>query len=71
MTDATPHEALPLKESGYRQFIRIVGPDVSIWYADHSTPNPKCEARAMIVHGNKFTQVSLFSLLFHKFVLEL
>ena len=63
ITDGTPHEALPVKERVYRQFIRIVGPDVHLWYADHSTPNPLCEPAAFVVTGNKFTKVSLFSLL--------
>lgn len=40
MTDCTPHEALPLKESGYRQFFRVMSSKVSHWFADHSTPNP-------------------------------
>ena len=50
----TPHESLPLKKGAFRQFFRLVtsqvvinslfiyllGSKVSLWYADHSTPNP-------------------------------
>ena len=36
----TPHESLPLPQSGYRQFFRLVTSEVSLWYRDHSTPNP-------------------------------
>ena len=36
----TPHESLPLKEATFRQFFRIVTSKVSLWYRDHSTPNP-------------------------------
>ena len=71
MTDGTPHEALPVKERVYRQFIRIVGPDVHVWYTDHSTHNPLCAPGAKVVTGNKFTQVSLFSLLLHHLTQEL
>ena len=38
--DRTPHESLPLPQSGCRQFFRLVTSEVSLWYADHSTPNP-------------------------------
>ena len=41
LTDHTPHEALPQQEDGYRQFFRLVTGDVSVWFASHSTPNPK------------------------------
>lgn len=71
MTDGTPHEALPVRERVYRQFIRIVGPDVHLWYADHSTHNPRCNPGALVVTGNKFTKVSLFSLLLNKLAQEL
>ena len=40
MTDRTPHEALPMKESGYRQFFRLVTDNVGLWYERHSTSNP-------------------------------
>lgn len=56
ITDRTPHEALPPKEPGYRQFFRLVGPEVHGWYAEHSTPNPLCPLPGDIpVYGfNKF-----------------
>lgn len=38
MTDRTPHEALPSEKS--RQFFRLVGPKVDVWYSKHNTPNP-------------------------------
>ena len=31
MTDATPHESLPLKKGTMRQYFRVVGPRVSAW----------------------------------------
>lgn len=40
MTDKTPHEALPSEHDHYRQFIRIVSEDISVWYTKHNTPNP-------------------------------
>jgi hypothetical protein len=40
ITDRTPHEALPMQESGYRQFFRLVTENVDVWYEQHSTPNP-------------------------------
>ena len=36
----TPHESLALPQGGYRQFFRLVTSQVSLWYKDHSTPNP-------------------------------
>lgn len=56
MTDCTPHEALPQKESGHRHFFRVVTPCVSHWYADHSTCNPKVPlpSNVTVVEGNKF-----------------
>mmetsp|Transcript_26977 Transcript_26977/g.45998 ORF Transcript_26977/g.45998 Transcript_26977/m.45998 type:complete len:397 (-) Transcript_26977:185-1375(-) len=55
-TDMTPHEALPQKESGFRQFFRVVTPSVTHWFADHSTANPKAPlpSNVNIVRGNKF-----------------
>ena len=56
--DRTPHESLPMKESGYRQFFRLVTSDVNIWYEEHSTPNPNGvkpdETKVTIIKGNKF-----------------
>eukprot|EP00580_Thalassiosira_gravida_P014288 CAMPEP_0201680952 /NCGR_PEP_ID=MMETSP0494-20130426/50860_1 /ASSEMBLY_ACC=CAM_ASM_000839 /TAXON_ID=420259 /ORGANISM="Thalassiosira gravida, Strain GMp14c1" /LENGTH=451 /DNA_ID=CAMNT_0048164683 /DNA_START=1011 /DNA_END=2366 /DNA_ORIENTATION=- len=56
MTDCTPHEALPQKESGHRHFFRVVTPCVSHWYADHSTCNPKVPlpSNVTVVEGDKF-----------------
>eukprot|EP01083_Nonionella_stella_P153337 492591_1 len=41
LTDRTPHEALPMNCRVYRQFFRLVTSNVSVWYRQHSTPNPK------------------------------
>jgi len=56
MTDCTPHEALPQKESGHRQFFRVVTSKVSHWFAQHSTPNPlvPLPESVIVVHDNKF-----------------
>ena len=58
MTDRTPHEALPLKDGMYRQFFRLVTSRVSLWFQDHSTPNPngvKPDPQiTKIVKGSKF-----------------
>ena len=57
ITDCTPHESLPLPAGTYRQYFRLVTSDVSVWYADHSTPNPLGIVppdNVKIVHGNKF-----------------
>ena len=57
ITDCTPHESLPLKAETSRQYFRLVTSEVSVWYADHSTPNPlgiKPPENVKIVHGNKF-----------------
>ena len=58
MTDCTPHEALPQEGSGYRQFFRVVTPSVSLWFAEHSTVNPKVPlpSSVTVVHGNKFAK---------------
>eukprot|EP00457_Paulinella_chromatophora_P003440 gb/GEZN01003448.1/.p1 GENE.gb/GEZN01003448.1/~~gb/GEZN01003448.1/.p1 ORF type:complete len:606 (+),score=112.43 gb/GEZN01003448.1/:80-1897(+) len=42
ITDRTPHESLavPGKAGQYRQFFRLVTSQVSVWYSEHSTPNP-------------------------------
>jgi len=56
MTDKTPHEALPQKESGFRTFFRVVTPSISVWYADHSTANPKVPlpVNVKVITGSKF-----------------
>ena len=63
ITDRTPHESLPLKERTYRQFFRVVTENVSLWFADHSTPNPfgvlPDRNITKIVKGNKFEANSL------------
>jgi hypothetical protein len=48
ITDRTPHESLPVEapaddpkaEFVYRQFFRLVAGPISVWYAQHNTPNP-------------------------------
>ena len=39
ITDRTPHESLPIEQK-YRQYFRFVTAQVSLWFEDHSTPNP-------------------------------
>ena len=59
ITDKTPHASLPLAQGTHRQYFRLVTSDVSVWYADHSTPNPlgvKPPDSVKIVKGNKFVQ---------------
>mmetsp|Transcript_12353 Transcript_12353/g.19483 ORF Transcript_12353/g.19483 Transcript_12353/m.19483 type:complete len:537 (-) Transcript_12353:61-1671(-) len=60
MTDLTPHEALPQQESGYRQFFRLVMPEISHWFAKHSTPNPKVPLPdgIIVVDESKFESAS-------------
>lgn len=58
MTDRCPHEALPAESSYYRQFFRLISPDVSLWYARHNSENPLgvkpgCE----VVGYSKFEEV--------------
>ncbi len=55
MTDRTPHESLRSQAGFKRQFFRLVSDEISVWYSQHNTVNPKgilpsCE----IVHHNKF-----------------
>lgn len=40
ITDRTPHASIPARHTHYRQFFRLVGPDVHAWYAKHSTASP-------------------------------
>jgi len=56
LTDRTPHEALPQREDGYRQFFRLVTSNVSLWFKAHSTPNPKVPlpSHVKIIEGSKF-----------------
>ena len=62
ITDRTPHESLPVTESGVRQFFRLVTSEVSLWYRDHSTPNPLVQPDpdiTKVVVGNKFSEEGL------------
>ncbi len=56
ISDATPHESLPMRSEGRRTFVRIVTSNVTAWFADHSTPNPNTPLPpdVLVVHGNKF-----------------
>ena len=57
LTDTTPHESLPLSRSAYRQYIRVVTGEISIWYSQHNTANPTgiTPGRGCVIyHGNKF-----------------
>ncbi|OQR83139.1 hypothetical protein ACHHYP_15052 [Achlya hypogyna] len=55
ITDRTPHESLPVATTQFRQYFRFVTSDVSVWFADHSTPNPLgIQPTATIIHGSKF-----------------
>lgn len=39
ITDATPHESLPVEVGTYRQFFRVVTSEVGVWWERHSTKN--------------------------------
>ncbi len=55
MSDRTPHASVPSVASGRRQFFRLVGPKIHVWYARHSTPNPLgVPPRAPVVTTSKF-----------------
>ena len=55
ITDRTPHESLPATKKTFRQFFRLVGSEVSVWWAQHSTANPLgVLPNCRIEHGNKF-----------------
>ena len=41
LTDRTPQESLPLKKGTYMQFLKLVTNEVSLWFEEHSTKNPK------------------------------
>jgi len=61
--DNTPHESLLLKQATpqYRQFFRIVSPELSVWYSAHSTENKigiKPGPNTKIIHENKFATVT-------------
>jgi hypothetical protein len=57
LTDRTPHEALPQVRDGYRQFFRLVTSKISLWFEDHSTPNPNVSLPdyVTVIRGNKFS----------------
>ena len=60
LTDATPHETLPMCEATHRQFFRVVTAGVSVWYEKHSTKNPLgvVPGRGVqIVNTSKFEQL--------------
>ena len=63
ITDLTPHESLPLETRTYRQWFRLVTSRVSLWFQDHSTPNPlgivPDPKITKIVKGSKFDEASL------------
>lgn len=57
LSDRTPHESLPVAPGTYRQFFRLVIGDVTVWYEDHSTPNPlgiQPGPMTIVLSGNKF-----------------
>lgn len=57
ITDRTPHETVPVHsgKDEHRQFFRLVVGPVSVWYAQHNTPNPTgCTPNVPIVFDNKF-----------------
>jgi hypothetical protein len=55
ITDQTPHESLPVRETTYRQFFRLVSPEVAVWFAKNNTRNPLgVEPQCRIVYGDKF-----------------
>ena len=57
ITDQTPHEALPLKQSGTRRFFRLVAGPLTKWHAKHNTANPLgIKPSCDIVHEDKFLE---------------
>jgi len=55
ITDATPHESLPMKTTGQRQFFRLVMSEVGVWFEKHSTANPLgIKPGCHITKANKF-----------------
>lgn len=60
MTDRTIHEAIPQETAGIRQFFRLVGPDISHWFAKHSTINPlvSLPEDIIVVEEDKFSGTS-------------
>ena len=59
LTDATPHEAVPMDATASRQFLRVVTSALTVWHAAHCTPNPlgvRPGPEVLVVEGNKFDQ---------------
>jgi hypothetical protein len=56
LTDRTPHESLPLVTGTHRQYFRLVTHNISHWYEEHSTANPRVPlpGAVKLVKGNKF-----------------
>ena len=57
ISDTTPHESLPLEQTTYRQFFRLVTSNVSHWFRKNSTANPfgiVPPERCVIVPFDKF-----------------
>ena len=58
ITDRTPHESLPLTAGTYRQYVRVVTSEVSLWFEEHSTKNPlgvvPDPSITKVVKGSKF-----------------
>lgn len=57
LTDATPHESLPLEKDTHRQFFRLVTSSLSVWYPEHSTANEKTkvdQSITAVLNGSKF-----------------
>lgn len=40
ISDTTPHASIPASRAHYRQFYRLVGPEIGGWFVQHSTANP-------------------------------
>jgi hypothetical protein len=57
LKDSCPHESLPAKTPGTRQFFRVVTSQIALWYTEHSTPNPlgvTPPESVKLVTGSKF-----------------
>lgn len=56
ISDSTPHEALSMKQTGLRQFFRLVTSNIGGWYEKHSTHNPKVKlpSNVRVITENKF-----------------
>lgn len=64
ITDRTPHESCTISEGGYRQYFRLVTSEISVWFEEHSTPNPLgIQPAAEIVKQNKFDRITGIPLL--------